>query len=64
MSRNMLDNNTIENEYKKLNSRNESQEKRSKKFSKDHKSRNNLGLATKIGNAEEYNNKVYTISEK
>ena len=62
--RNMLDNNTMKNECEQLKSRNESKEKRSKKFSKDGKSRNKLSLAKKIGNADDYNNKVYNISKK
>ena len=62
--RNMLDNNTMKNECEQLKSINESKEKRSKKFSKDGKSRNKLSLAKKIGNADDYNNKVYNISKK
>ena len=63
-SRNMLDNKTMENKCEQLKSSNESNDKRSKKYSTDAKSRNKLDIAKKIENSANYISKVYNISEK
>ena len=62
-SRNMLENNTMENKCQQLKRSNESNENRSKKCSKDAKPRNTLDLDNNIETSANYINKMYNISE-
>ena len=59
MSSHMLDNNTMENKCEQWQRRHESNANVSTKLSRYDKGRIKLDLDKKIGNAEEYNNKVF-----